>query len=371
MRGPRWPRFAVGHLWVIGILAGVIGTRLLFLYEPYTFVIGDCAYYTSTGISILNDGDLDLRNQLEGGLEPHEGHISLGTRGEWYPKHPILMPVVTLPLLGTLGINGLLLANVVVLLGLGVALYEVGRLATRPGAAAAGAIATTLGSFLILYDYNYSPNLFACLLLTLSVLAAIHGRTSISGLLAGLSALAATIYFLLVPLVLVHVAWRRRLKGALIFCAAVSVPLIAQAALNYRMFDSPFVSPYMRILGLEDGRLVQRTHTNDFDNPMWEGIRGQLFDADKGLLFTAPILLVAIPGYVAWFKRRPADALLCLAIGEFLFLIFSRYRFWPASHVGNRFLMPLVALSAPAVACSLEFLWHRLTRPRPRTMPPS
>ncbi len=345
---------------VVGTLLAVVTIRISLLYEPYTFLIGDCPYYAQTAISVLFDGDLDLHNQLGG--RPHSRQMALGARGEWYPKHPILMPLVTIPFLPLLKMNGFLVFNVLVLICLGVALYELGRLVCGKAAAAGGALAMILGSFLIRYDYNYSPDLFACLLLTLAVIEIVKGRSWAAGLLGGFAALARTSNLLLLPVLLGYVLWRWKLRAALVFAAVAGLPLLGQAALNQWMFGSPFVSSYMRIVAIEDGKQVLLSHMSDFDNPLWSGIRGQLLDPDKGLLFTAPVLLLALPGYVVWFGRRRDQAILCLAMGEFVFLLFSRYRWWPTSHHGNRFLMPLLALSTPAVACAIDWALLRLGR---------
>jgi hypothetical protein len=355
---------------VIVVLLAVVAVRISRLYQPYTFLIGDCPYYAATATSILADHDLDLRNQLDGGLEAHTGQISQGARGEWYPKHPILMPLVSVPLLPLFGTNAFLIANVIVLLGLGVVLYELASASPSP-AAAGGAIGTILGSFLIRYDYNYSPNLFACLLLSLSVLALVRGRAGVAGLFGGLACFAYTPNFIALPVLLGYAAWKERLRGALVFAAAAALPLLAQGSLNFRMFGSPFVSPYMRILSLHEGETAVHSATEYFTNPLWDGIRGQLMDRTRGLLWTAPVLLLAVPGYALWLRRQRDQALLCLAVGGLIFLVFSRYRLWAMSNVGNRFLMPLVALSAPAVACTLEWMLERFRVSAPTRRPSS
>jgi hypothetical protein len=130
------------------------------------------------------------------------------------------------------------------------------------------------------------------------------------------------------------------------------------------MFDSPLVSPYMRILTLQGDRPVLLSHVSDFDNPLWEGIRGQLLDPEKGLLLTAPVLLLALPGFLLWYRRHPNQALLCFVLAEFVFLLFSKYRWWPTSHQGNRFLMPVVALSTPAIATVIDWTIDRIRMPR-------
>ncbi len=350
---------------VAGAILAVVMLRVSVLYEPYTFLIGDCAYYTQAAISILTDLDLDLRNQLGGDLARHARQISLGARGEWYPKHPVLMPLLSATLLPILGMNAFLVFNVGVLVALSLALYKLCTLAARREAAALGALATILGSFLILYDYNYSPDLLACLFLTLAVIGALRERPVVGGVMGGLAVLARTSNLFLLPLLGLYVAWRARgrapgtARRIAAFVSSAAIPLLAQGALNAAMFGSPTISPYMRILDVEDSQPVLRSHVSDFDNPFLEGLRGQLLDRRRGLLFTAPILLAAVPGFFLWLRKRPEQAILCLALGEFVLLLFCRYRWWHTSHEGNRFLMPTVALAAPAVACLIDWILVR------------
>ena len=350
---------AVGRFLVIGVLIAVIAVRLSRLYEPYTFLIGDCPYYAATAISVLSDHDFDLRNQLNADLAVHANQISLGARGEWYPKHPVLMPLVSVPLLATFGMNGFLIGNVIVLLGLAVVLYEASRLFTSPVPAAAGVLATILGSFVIRYDYNYSPNLFGTLLLALSVFALFRARFGRAGVFGGLGCFAYTPNFIPLPVLVGYAAWKGRLRGMTLFIAGAAPAVLALGALNLRMFGSPFISPYMRIVTIQDGTVGLHSNAQDFTNPLWDGIRDQLVDPSRGLLFTAPVLLLAIPGYALWIRGRRDAAVLCLLVGGVLFLAFSRYGLWATSSVGNRFLIPLVALSAPAVACTLEWTLER------------
>ncbi|HZE88698.1 MAG TPA: glycosyltransferase 87 family protein [Verrucomicrobiae bacterium] len=346
---------------VAAVLLAAAVAHVGLVYEPYTFLIGDCPYYAETAISLAVDRDLDLRNQLGGGVETHARQISLGARGEWYPKHPILMPVLTVPLLPVFGMKSFLVFNVAVLVLLTLVLYALSLRSASPPAAAAGALATLFGSFLFFYDYNYSPDLFACLVLMLSVLALFRDRPASAGVAAGIAVLARTSNLFLLPLLLAFAAWRRRARGATAFALACAAPLLLQGALNAAMFGSPLTSPYSRIITLEGGRIVLHSHMSDFGNPLLDGIRGQLLDRDRGLVFTAPVVLLAIPGLVLWFRRRRDQALLAFGLGEFLFLLFSRYLYWPTSHLGNRFLIPLVALAAPAVACLADAMISRLS----------
>ena len=335
------------------------------IYEPGGFLIGDCSYYAATAISLSVDHDLDLSNNLRGGVAAHRSQISMGARGEWYPKHPVLLPILSAPLLPLFGVDSFLIVNVAMMLALAWAMFQTCRLVACPPAASAATLGTILGSYLILYDYNFSADLLSCFFIVAAVQAAASGRTGAAGLTMGLSALCSTSRVILLPLLVAFVYWRRRSRGAVLFVAAALAPLAAQAALNWWMFGSPAVSPYMRIIELDGDRVVLHSQMADFTNPIWDGLRGQILDPRRGLFVTAPVLLACALGAPLWFRRRPDLLLLCLGVSEFLFLFFASYRLWPTSHVGNRFLMPVVALSAPGLACIADWLLARFAAPAP------
>src|SRR4029077_19593757 len=76
-----------------------------------TFLIGDCAYYRATLVSLLEDRDLDIQNNLAAQRYPMAGNVSRGRNGAFYPKHPILLAVVALPFYVVAGDLGLLAFN--------------------------------------------------------------------------------------------------------------------------------------------------------------------------------------------------------------------------------------------------------------------
>lgn len=337
----------------------IFGARAAALYEPLTFLVGDCPYYAATAVSLLHDGDLDLGNQLEGGLAVHGRQIALGRDGTWRPKHPILMPVASTPFLLALGMPGLLVFNLLVLGGLGVVLMRLARIAAAPWAAAGAAFLLIAGTYLGRYDYNFSPDLFATLVLASGLLALQRGRDRAGGLLLGLAVTAKLTHLFLLPLGVAYAGIRRGGRAALAAAAAAAPPLLLLGALNLALFGSPFVTSYDRNVGLDGGVPVALSHRGLFDQSVWHGLAGELFDPRHGLLPTAPPLLLALPGFILLYRRRPLDALLHLAVAEFLLLLFATYRYWAASHYGNRFLMPVVAVAAPSLALALEWLAER------------
>ncbi len=333
--------------------------RVLLRYQPLTYLPGDCPYYAATAVSLLHDGDLDLRNQLRGGLLVHGTQIALGAGGAWYPKHPILMPVVAIPFLAAFGMPGFLVFNLIVLALLGFVMMRLARVCAPPGAAAAAAFALLTGTFLRAYDYNFSPDLFATLILVTGLLALVRGRDGLGGFLLGLGVATKLTHLFLVPLAPLYAAWCRGRRGAWRSVAGAAGPLLAVAAFNASLFGSPLVTSYDRNVETRDGKTATVSHRGLFDGGLARGVAGELFDPRHGLLTTSPVLLLALPGLAILFRRRPKEAVLFLAAAEFLLLFFATYRHWDASHYGNRFLMPVVAVAAAPLALTLEWMGQR------------
>ena len=77
----------------------------------------------------------------------HGPQIALGPGGEWFPKHPILLPVLGLPFLAAFGLPGLLVLNLVVLAGFAALLFRLAARFAPPGAAAAAVAILLLGTW--------------------------------------------------------------------------------------------------------------------------------------------------------------------------------------------------------------------------------
>jgi len=346
---------------LFAVVMALFSARVAAEYRPLTYLIGDCPYYAATAVSLIEDHDLDLRNQLSGGLAIHGRQIALGRDGAWYPKHPLLMPIVAIPFVVLFGVPGTLVFNLVVLSLLAVVLMRLARTVAPAWAAAPAAFLLVAGTFLRRYDYNFSPDLFATLVLATALLALLRGRDRLGGLLLGLSVTAKLTDLFLVPLGLLYAYFCRGWRGALRASLAAALPLAALGLTNLALFGSPWVTSYDRNVAIADGTFVTVGHRGLFDQGVLSGLAGELFDPVHGLLPTSPILCLAIPGFALLLRRRPREGVLFLAIGEFLILFFATYRYWAASHYGNRFLMPLVAVTAPAIALALQWIavWLR------------
>ena len=347
--------------------AGILGSLWGKPVRSGDFLIGDCPYYASAAVSLWADGDLDLANQLKGGLEAHQRQVALGRGGAWYPKHPVLMPLLSVPFYALFGVAGFLAFNVLVLAGLGAVIWALCRRHVSAGVATLTTTVILAGTFLRAYVYNASPDLLSTLLVLGGLFLVLQGRPLSGGVLLGLSVMAKITNVFGLLLVTGFLLARPGRREALRVAAAALPFLAILAILNSVMFGSPVTSGYDRTLVLEEGRPATVSHRGFFDLPLSDGVRGQLFSSRTGLIPTSPVLLLALPGLVLLIRRRPWEGLLLLCLCEFTFLLFSTYRWWATSHYGNRFLMAPVALTA--VPLSLTFDWMRQAMGRRRPLP--
>lgn len=347
------------------VYLGVLWAR----YDGGPYLRGDCQYYYFTAISLWNDGDLDLRNQLPPPITRHSADVALDRRDRLVPKHPIWLALAAQPLIIAFGAPGALLFNVAQLLLL---LYMSYRLATRwasPAAAAISVAATGIASFIPHYVWNFSPDLFVSLLLIGGLLILTMESpispllSAIGGLLMGFAGLSKFPAFLAVPGIPLLVEHRERPR-LLFFGVGIAMAIALGGLLNLHLFGSPFTTSYDRIAVIRSDSVELHTHRGDFDLPIWQGARGQLLDAQHGLLLTSPITLLSLLGLPALARRDRRAALYVAGTSFALFLFFSGYRLWASSHFGNRFLFPLVILAAIPLAAGVDrvVVWWRARR---------
>jgi hypothetical protein len=93
---------------------------------------------------------------------------------------------------------------------------------------------------------------------------------------------------------------------------------------------------------------------------------GPLFDLSfgsfRGLFYSAPFLLLALPGAILMFRRGlKTEALLCLVAGVGFIVLISAYWGWNGGRVdGPRYLVPAVPFFAFPVLFFLEAVWRRV-----------
>jgi hypothetical protein len=346
----------------LGFYLQTIAVRLP--HEP--FLQGDAPYYANTVISILYDLDLDQRNQSDASIFEQPKHwtnvtiytsnISRGTRGEWYPKHTLVFPFLSVPFYAAFGGMGLLLFNLVTLLLLVLVVRRVARMFASAGAACVATVLVGITPLFHHYAYSYSADILAALLVVGGAGAALGRRGILAGVLLGLATWVKVPNGIAVVLagglLLVLRDWRTLWR----YCLGSALSLGTFAGFNWYQFGAPWITSYQRVWTIERGASRVGDHVNSFGFPFWEGMRLQLVDSIHGLIPTAGVSLLAALGYGRLFKSsRPAFALILL-FSVVTFLMYCKYDYITGSTFSNRFLMPVVALSAVPLACLVDTL---------------
>ncbi|MEN8164226.1 MAG: hypothetical protein ABFS37_08860 [Acidobacteriota bacterium] len=354
-----------------GLLAGLVAVvvpALVFLavigrgYDGKPFLRGDCPYYVAAARSIAKDGDLDLGNQLWQPWRAHNTNVALDQQGRLVPKHPLWMSVAVIPFLHLFGDQGALVFNVMQLLLLCVLMFTLARRVAGPWPSAVAVCLTATLSFLPHFAWNFSPDVFAAVLLLGALVILPKGRTSsigqhiLAGVLLGVATTAKP-SFALAALALPLLLGKPLRKTMVAFALGGLLPVVLWLGLNQHLFGHPLVTPYDRIVHFTEAGIELHSNREDFTEPLWRGARDQIIRPGKGLLPTSPITVVSfllLP--LLWFRgRRWAVYTAVTSLGIFFF--YSTYAQWVTSHWGNRFLMPVVVLGVLPLAAALG--WRR------------
>lgn len=357
-------------------LGGIVASR----WEPYTFLFRDGSFYAQTNRAIA-DGFTLRQEAVQPGswydgslpwyanVDDAWSNISIGTDGEWYPKHSYLMPVFSTPFFLVFGTSGLLLFN---LIAMALGLFAVYRIAARASGELPAAI-SVLGIAscpLIPYlAYSYSHDVFYAALLTGGMSVLMTGRHGFAGILLGLSIFAkVTNAVAVVPIVLFLFRGGRRDFARLAACAAIPVMILAVA--NWYMYGAPWINSYNRILTVRGGVPEIVSYFGAFGTPLMDGLARYFSSSPEGEIWQkAPLSIVALLGIVplAFASWRLASGILATVVGYTL--LFALYNFG-----GARFLTPVVMLAVVPgaalidalgrLAVSTGNLWSAVTRSR-------
>lgn len=353
-------------------LAVIYGAIVATSYDGQPALRGDAWYYYLTAVSLIQDQDFDLANQLPGRPEAHSGEIALDRDGHFVPKHNIVLAIVSLPLVALWGREGAVIFNLLQLLlclhvlNLWIASYS------SPGAAAMATFLVGILSFAPHYVYNYSQDILAsAFLLGAFICLDRRGERRIGLLLAGASfgiACVAKFPYLVVSPAMMFLLPAKPSRW-LDFGVGFAAPVALLLGYNAALFGHPLVTSYDRIALFEAGAWQIATHRGDFSMAILpRGLMGQLLDRKHGLLWTSPITLPSLAGLAYLARRRWRLGAALTAAIFLLYGFFAAYRFWDTSHYGNRFLFPIIILSGLPLALLLEHSvqwWRGPARGRP------
>jgi len=357
---------------VILALAVIYGAIVATDYDGQPALRGDAWYYYLTAVSLLQDHDVDLANQLPGRAEDHSDQIALDRNGHFVPKHNIVLAILSLPAVALWGKDGAVIFNMLQLLLCLYALNLWSAAYSSPGAASLATFLVGVGSFAPHYVYNYSQDILASAFL-LGAFISLDRRSErrigafFGGVSFGIACVAKFPYLIFFP-ALMFLLPLKPLRWV-DFGVGIACPVALLLVYDTVMFGHPLITSYDRIAIFEAGAWHVATQRNDFSMAtLPRGLVGQLLDRQHGLLWTSPITVPSLAGLVYLLRTRWRLGAALIATFLLLYIFFSAYSFWDTSHYGNRFLFPIVVLSGLPLAMLLDRMvqwWRGLAAKRP------
>ena len=343
---------------LVAVILGALSIRSHWL--PNKWLFGDGAFYMNVVRGLLDDGSLRQES-----LHPHSwydqdlgwnrnvdaawSNIALGRNGEWWPKHPILMPIVAAPFVWAFGPMGTLVFQFVGFVLMALLAWRIAsRVAPRPAALAA-TIAFLATPWVHDRVWGFNNDVFYTVLILAALDAALLRKALLAGALLGIGVFAKATNVLYGPALLLVFLLRKDWRGALRFCVAAAVPAAFYLGLNWYMYASPFNTGYDRILVREAGKLGMHSHSADFHfSRILPGLKTVLFGRE-GFLGHFPLFFAGLAGLLLLAVKRWREALVlawCIALPIAFHAPYTWYRL--------EFNLPQLAMAVAPLAVLLS-----------------
>jgi hypothetical protein len=314
---------------------------------------GDEPHYLMVADSLLRDSDLALeRDYAEGRyavfhdapLAPH--YRVRGRDGAIYSLHAVGLSVLILPAWALAGYAGVTVFMALVAAFVAREVREwVRELSSREALAEAAGWLAVLTPPLVHYAGLVFTEIPAALALSLGLrFARRNALGTRDALIIGCAAAAmAWLNVRYAPLGIVliaHALWRHPRARTLV---AVLVPCVVSAA--------GLLVYHQSLYGFWDPRRVYGRRPELSLSTLVEGLPGLLLDQEFGLLVYAPVLALALPGFVLLFRRDRRLALAVFAAVATVALTAGTWHMWRGGfNPPARFLVPIAPLLLVAVA---------------------
>jgi hypothetical protein len=300
---------------IVGLSLILGGFAIREHWVPNKWLFGDGAFYMNVARGILENGSLRQESMhphswydkdlgWNGWVDAAWSNIALGRNGEWWPKHPILMPVCSLPFVLAFGPLGTLIFQFLCFALMAVFAWRIAsRVASRPAALAATC------AFLVtpwVYDrvWGFNNDVFYTVLILAAVDAALLKKAAWAGALLGIGIFAKNTNVLYGPALLAIFLMRKDWRGALKMCLWAAVPALAYLGLNWYLYGSPMSTGYDRILVRENGKLGMHSHRTDFHFDHLKPDLIRVLTGSEGFLGHFPLLFPSCAGLLVMALRK-------------------------------------------------------------------
>ncbi len=353
-------------LWTAVVVAGFVilhGPSVARRYQPNSWLFADGAFYFATVRSIAEHGRLEQRSLhpdswyaqdlgWNRNLTDDWSNVALGRDGGWYPKHPILLPLLAVGPYLLYGPIGTLVVNLLLNLAFVWLVFRLGCRLAHPAAAALVAMAVAAMPFVVEMSYTFSNDLLGAVLLLGSMACALGGSFAAAGVLAGFAVWSRVINVAFLPalaLVIVDAGGRRALMRSVLFAA---LPLSLYAWLNHWLFGAPWITSYHRVIVREAGEMRTAAHTRLFNVPFFTGL-SRIVTAADGAFRSFPLLAPGLAGAMVLARRRPLLASAVVLSIALPVVAYAKYD-WYRPH----FLYPSYGAAALGLAGALGLIWR-------------
>jgi hypothetical protein len=124
---------------------------------------------------------------------------------------------------------------------------------------------------------------------------------------------------------------------------------------NYICFGHPLSTPYHHMINISQSSALAKGFMG-ITYPKLGALYGILFSPSRGLFFSSPFLVIAILGFILWWRAKKARAEFLLTLGVTLAYLWfnSSYIFWQGGwSLGPRLIIPLIPFLVFALSMGL------------------
>jgi hypothetical protein len=170
-------------------------------------------------------------------------------------------------------------------------------------------------------------------------------------------------------------AARQPLATALPWLAGGALPATFLAWYNTANFGGPLTTSYTYAINYPWAGSFAAT----FSFPLLPGLRALLWRGEgggwcggpcfnQGIFLLSPVLLLALPGLVIFFRRRRAAFLLIMGLFVFYLLLFAQHHTFHGFTGDGRYLTPFLGLLTPGMGFALDWLFSPRRPPLARAV---